>query len=118
MPLKRRQRIYKKGSTGNDVKRLQYALKLKPDGIFGNNTEATLMLSKGIKEATQKQLDEIVSGTTSEHINIANSYVGKIKELDIEMIAPQHGAVLKEKEHIEAFKTWFKNLQCGTDLMG
>jgi len=34
--------LLKKGSTGEDVKKLQSKLGLKPDGVFGTRTENTV----------------------------------------------------------------------------
>ncbi len=44
-------------------------------------------------------------------------WVNMIKGLDIEMIAPQHGAVFKGKEMVEKFINWIENLECGVDLL-
>jgi len=40
-----------------------------------------------------------------------------IQGLDIEIIAPQHGAVIKGKENIAKFIDWLNNLECGIDIM-
>jgi flavorubredoxin len=40
-----------------------------------------------------------------------------IKDLDIETIAPQHGAVYKGKEVINEFFDYLRNLTCGYELM-
>jgi flavorubredoxin len=39
-----------------------------------------------------------------------------IKELDIEILAPQHGPIYRGKS-VQAFFDWFRKLQCGVDLM-
>jgi flavorubredoxin len=44
-------------------------------------------------------------------------WVTMIEQLDIEHIAPQHGAMLMEKEHVERFIDWVANLSCGVDLL-
>jgi flavorubredoxin len=44
-------------------------------------------------------------------------WIDRLKDLDIEMMAPQHGAVLKQKEQVQSFMQWLENLECGTDLM-
>ncbi len=41
-----------------------------------------------------------------------------VKTLDIEMIAPQHGAIFPNKEMSLKFIEWVSDLQCGVDLMG
>lgn len=40
-----------------------------------------------------------------------------VKKLDIEMIAPQHGAFFRGKAMVERFIGWAENLQCGIDLL-
>ncbi len=40
-----------------------------------------------------------------------------IRGLDIEIIAPQHGAIFKGKEMVEQFIAWCERLQCGVDLI-
>ncbi len=40
-----------------------------------------------------------------------------IKPLDIQTIAPQHGAILKGPEMVSRFKSWIKDLACGLDVM-
>ncbi len=40
------------------------------------------------------------------------------RRLDIEIIAPQHGALFKGKENVNRFIDWVETLQCGLDLMG
>lgn len=40
-----------------------------------------------------------------------------VRPLDIEIIAPQHGAFFKGKEVVQRFIDWCATLQCGIDLM-
>lgn len=40
-----------------------------------------------------------------------------IRQLDIEIIAPQHGAIFKGKEMVNKFIRWVENLETGVDLM-
>lgn len=40
-----------------------------------------------------------------------------IEPLDIEIIAPQHGAMLVGKENVARFKAWVAGLECGLDWM-
>jgi flavorubredoxin len=40
-----------------------------------------------------------------------------VKSLDIEVIAPQHGAMMIGKEMVEKFKAWIATLSCGLDVM-
>lgn len=44
-------------------------------------------------------------------------WVDLVKKLDIEVIAPQHGAIIKGKENVNKFIDWLSNLQCGVDLI-
>ncbi|MEZ0323365.1 MAG: MBL fold metallo-hydrolase [Hydrogenothermaceae bacterium] len=40
-----------------------------------------------------------------------------VKQLDIEIIAPQHGAILKGKDMVNKFINWVESLDTGVDLM-
>ncbi len=48
---------------------------------------------------------------------ICKLWANMVKKLDIDIIAPQHGALFKGKENVNAFIDWISNLQCGTDIM-
>jgi flavorubredoxin len=39
------------------------------------------------------------------------------RQLDIDIIAPQHGAMLAKKEHVARFIEWVEGLACGLDIM-
>ncbi len=39
------------------------------------------------------------------------------RQLDIDIIAPQHGAVFKGKAMVERFISWCESLECGIDLL-
>ena len=39
------------------------------------------------------------------------------RTLDLECIAPQHGAIFRGKEKVKAFIDWASDFPCGTDLM-
>lgn len=45
-------------------------------------------------------------------------WVNMVKTLDIEIIAPQHGAMLIGKEMVTKFIDWVDTIDCGLDLMG
>ena len=45
------------------------------------------------------------------------AWAGMVRNLDIEIIAPQHGAMFKGKEMIGRFIDWCSNLKCGVDLI-
>ncbi len=40
-----------------------------------------------------------------------------VRQLDIELIAPQHGAYFEGKEMVERFIGWCEELECGIDVM-
>ncbi|NDU85704.1 MAG: FprA family A-type flavoprotein, partial [Ferrovum sp.] len=46
----------------------------------------------------------------------AQLWVDMVSQLDIEMIAPQHGPVYRHGA-VKDFLVWFRNLKCGVDLM-
>ncbi len=46
----------------------------------------------------------------------ARIWVERVSKLDLDMIAPQHGPVYRGKA-VKEFLAWFKELQCGVDLM-
>jgi len=45
------------------------------------------------------------------------AWVDMVAGLDIEVIAPQHGAVFRGKEMVTRFLDWCGNLECGIDVM-
>lgn len=45
------------------------------------------------------------------------AWANMVRGLDIEIIAPQHGAIFKGKEMVQRFITWCESLKCGVDLM-
>ena len=48
---------------------------------------------------------------------ICRLWVNMIRQLDVEMIVPQHGKPYYGKEMVEKFLSWFEQLECGMDLM-
>ena len=40
-----------------------------------------------------------------------------VRQLDIDIIAPQHGALMKGKEMVSSFINWVEDLDCGIDLV-
>jgi flavorubredoxin len=40
-----------------------------------------------------------------------------VKQLDIDIIAPQHGAVFRGKPMVKRFLDWCEDLQCGVDVL-
>ncbi len=48
---------------------------------------------------------------------IMKLWANMVRKLDIETIAPQHGAVFQGKDMVEKFINWIENLECGVDLM-
>lgn len=45
------------------------------------------------------------------------AWAAMVRTLDIEIIAPQHGALFRGKEQVSRFIDWCENLQCGVDLI-
>lgn len=45
------------------------------------------------------------------------AWVRMARELDVEVIAPQHGAYLRGPEMVGRFYDWLESLECGVDLM-
>ncbi|ARU59608.1 metallo-beta-lactamase superfamily protein [Oleiphilus messinensis] len=48
---------------------------------------------------------------------ITRLWVEMVRQLDVEMIVPQHGKYFKGKTMIKAFLDWVSQLKCGIDLM-
>ncbi|MDM7267420.1 MAG: MBL fold metallo-hydrolase [Aquificaceae bacterium] len=44
-------------------------------------------------------------------------WANMVKDLDIEMIVPQHGAIFKGKDMVKRFIEWVENLEVGVDLL-
>lgn len=45
------------------------------------------------------------------------AWARRARKLDIETIAPQHGAMLSGRRNVERFIDWAASLPCGTDLI-
>lgn len=45
------------------------------------------------------------------------TWANTIRGLDIEIIAPQHGAIFRGKEMVSRFIAWAEGLECGVDLL-
>ncbi len=48
---------------------------------------------------------------------VLKSWLKMVRELDIEAIAPQHGAIMKGKDIVNKFFDWLEDLECGIDIM-
>lgn len=46
------------------------------------------------------------------------AWANMVRQLDIEMIAPQHGGFWRGKAQVNAFIDWCSELKCGIDLIG
>ncbi len=44
-------------------------------------------------------------------------WVKRVRQLDIDMIIPQHGKAFIGRDVVEKFLDWFEQLECGVDLM-
>jgi flavorubredoxin len=45
------------------------------------------------------------------------AWAKQVRKLDIEIIAPQHGALFKGKAMVERFISWCEHLECGIDMV-
>lgn len=48
---------------------------------------------------------------------IIAAWAKMVDELDVEIMAPQHGAYIKGKENIKKFIDWISDLDCGIDII-
>ncbi|MGB0713291.1 MAG: MBL fold metallo-hydrolase [Gammaproteobacteria bacterium] len=48
---------------------------------------------------------------------VCRLWANMVRELDVEMIVPQHGRHFKGREMVNSFLDWISNLECGTDLL-
>lgn len=48
---------------------------------------------------------------------VMRAWADMVRPLDIEIIAPQHGAIFKGKEMVRRFIDWCAGLECGVDLI-
>lgn len=48
---------------------------------------------------------------------VMRAWAEMVRPLDIEVIAPQHGALFKGKEMVTRFIDWAASVECGTDLI-
>ncbi len=44
-------------------------------------------------------------------------WANMVRQLDIDIIAPQHGAMLMGKEQVDRFIAWAEGLSCGVDIL-
>jgi flavorubredoxin len=49
---------------------------------------------------------------------VMKAWANMVRGLDIELIAPQHGAFFKGEEMVDRFIDWCADLECGVDLIG
>ena len=48
---------------------------------------------------------------------VMRAWADMVRDLDIEIIAPQHGALFRGKEMVTKFIDWCADLECGIDLI-
>jgi flavorubredoxin len=48
---------------------------------------------------------------------VLRAWVSMVRTLDVETIAPQHGAIFRGREMVGRFLDWCETLQCGSDLL-
>jgi len=49
--------------------------------------------------------------------SVLRAWVAMVRTLEVETIAPQHGAMFRGREMVEKFLDWCDNLDCGIDLI-
>ncbi len=78
--------------------------------------------SLGVDYRIAEDFDEHVKAMEGFHRRYMSSaravlaWAGLVKALDVETIAPQHGAVLQGRPMVERFLAWCSALPCGLDL--
>ena len=77
------------GQSGDSVKRLQTAIGIKADGIFGLGTERAV---KGFQKKNGLRVDGVVGSTTLAKLNISKQNVSKGEGLPLLVGTPQEGA--------------------------
>lgn len=69
------------------------------------------------------RLDEILPDMASFHRRYMGSgkvcryWVDMVRELEVEMLVPQHGRILQGRQVVDEFFDWFAALKCGIDLV-
>jgi len=89
--------------------------------VFSGDIGAAVVISpSGYKKVTN--FEEHKQHLEGFHIRYMGSnkvcqrWVYRVKKLEIDMIAPQHGLVFEDK-NISLFLDWLENLKCGSDLI-
>ena len=49
--------------------------------------------------------------------SVMAAWAAMVRQLDVELIAPQHGAFFRGKAMVDRFVSWCEGLDCGIDLM-
>jgi flavorubredoxin len=49
--------------------------------------------------------------------SVMRAWADMVRGLDIEIIAPQHGALFRDKQMVTQFIDWCADLECGVDLI-
>jgi flavorubredoxin len=49
--------------------------------------------------------------------SVLKAWARMVRQLDIDIIAPQHGAILKGKDLVNRFIDWCEGLECGVDVI-
>jgi flavorubredoxin len=78
---------------------------LGQDNVFVNNFEEYIKYMEGFHRR------HIPSGKA------LRLWAKMVRQLDIETIAPQHGAIFKGKEMVDKFIDWVSSLEAGLDIM-
>ena len=48
---------------------------------------------------------------------VTRLWANMVRDMDVEMIVPQHGRPFQSKESINRFLDWISDLDCGIDLL-
>jgi len=89
--------------------------------LFSGDIGAS-MAPGGCKEPVQDFAKHVrnMQGFHERYMNanrVCRFWVSMVRQLDLEMIIPQHGCPFAGEEVIGQFLDWLENLQCGVDLM-
>lgn len=77
--------------------------------VEGDNCEPVENFSEHVKSMTGFHRRYMVSN------KVCRLWVNMVRQLDVEMIVPQHGAPFKGKFMINQFLKWVEQLECGID---
>lgn len=89
--------------------------------LFSGDVGASLVDSE--PERPVQDFDQHINAMLGFHRRYMTSnkacrlWVNMVRQLDLEMMIPQHGRPFQGREMIDKFLDWFEQLQCGIDLI-